>query len=606
MNAMSKEVKLNSVRGVMALAVTFALAACGGGGAGSGTAVSQAVTTTGASGVSSSGSSTANGVGSSGATAAAVKANDVVTPVTRADAQRLLEQAAFGPTEADIASVQSLGVQGWINQQMSIAATGYPGFFYVDPFKGASCTTEANIVAKSTDVLMKKYCSRDYYTAAPIQRAFFVNALNGQDQLRQRVAFALSQIFVTSGYEAYAQADYQNMLLNDAFANFKTIMTDVTLHPTMGDWLDMVTNDKPNPTKGTQANENYAREFMQLFTVGPNMLNSDGSFQLDANGKSIPTYTQDQVTALARAFTGWAYPPVGTAAPAWNDGVNHAGKMVAFDAHHDMDAKTIIGNVTLPAGQGAQADLDAAVSAVFNHPNVGPFIVKQLIQKLVLSNPSPAYVQRVVAVFNNNGSGVRGDMAAVVSAILTDSEARGDNKTASDYGKLREPAVYMASLLRTLGGTTDGVGPSYWSGQQGEPIFQSPSVFNYYSPSYNAPGTTLNGPEFGILDTSSQLARSNFMVQMIYTGGIAADTTVTGAIGTHVNMANFGAFTDRGATVDKFNDVLMHGTLTAAGKAAVLKYLNALSDAQIASHPTLLSSNVAYLLSTTSLYEIEK
>ena len=580
MKANTKAVKINAVRGALAVAATMALAACGGGESSS--SVSSSVK------------------------AATVAADQSIVAVTRADAQRLLEEGAFGPTEADIANVQALGIPGWINQQIATPATGYPGFFYVDPFRGATCTTEANIVAKATDPLMIKYCSRDYYGPAPIQRAFFTNALKGKDQLRQRVAFALSQIFVTSGYEAYAQADYQNMLLNDAFVNFKTLLTDITLHPTMGDWLDMVDNDKPDPTKGTQANENYAREFMQLFTVGPNMLNQDGSFQLDSNGHTIPVYNQAQVTALARAFTGWAYPPVGTPA-AWNDGVNHAGKMVAFDSHHDMDTKTIISGQTLPAGQGAQADLDAAITAVFNHSNVGPFIVRQLIQKLVLSNPSPAYVQRVVGVFNNNGAGVRGDMGAVVGAILTDTEARGDNKTASDYGKLREPAVYMASILRTLGGTTDGVGPSYWASQQGQPVFQSPSVFNFYSPSYIVPGTTLNGPEFGILDTSSQLNRSNFVVQILFTGGVAADTTVTGSIGTHVNMlANFGAFTDRGATVDKFNDVLMHGTLTAAGKAGVMKYLNALSDAQITSSPTMLSANTAYLLLTSPMYEIEK
>ncbi|KPC54712.1 DUF1800 domain-containing protein [Amantichitinum ursilacus] len=654
--------KVQAARSAFALAMVAALAACGGGGGGSSSAsissdnaaavsstsanaaavtVVTAVTPTGSTSSTTTASATASAalpttststgstatVGTAGTTtvttvnggtitstapgktvapSVAGTADETIVPVTRPDAQRLLEQAAFGPTETDIASVQALGIPGWIRQQMATSTTGYPGFFYVDPFKGAGCSTESHIVAQATDALMIRNCSRDYYTPAPLQRKFFTNALNAPDQLRQRVAFALSQIFVTSGYEAYAQADYQNMLLNDAFGNFKTLMTDVTLHPTMGDWLDMVGNDKPNPAKGTQANENYAREFMQLFTVGTSMLNADGSPQLDSNGKPLPVYTQAQVTDLARAFTGWAYPPHDGQAPTWNAGTNHMGKMVAFDVHHDMDVKTIIGGVVLPAGQTAQADLDGAITAVFNHPNVGPFISKQLIQKLVTSNPTPAYVARVTAAFNDNGAGVRGDMAAVVMAILTDSEARGDVKTDANYGKLREPAVYMASILRTLGGSTDGVGPSYWSTQQGEPLFISPSVFNYFSPAYVAPGTTLYGPEFGVLNTSSQILRTNFVAQMIFLGGVSADASVTGSIGTHVNMAGFGAFTDRAAAVAKMNDVLLHNSLSTAGTTAVMRYLNMLTTAQIAPRPTLLTNNSAYLMLTAPQYEIQK
>ncbi len=260
----------------------------------------------------------------------------------------------------------------------------------------------------------------------------------------------------------------------------------------------------------------------------------------------------------------------------------------------------------IPAGGTATSDLNAAITAVTNNASVGPFISKQLIQKLVTSNPSPAYVARVSAVWGNNGAGVRGDLSAVVTAILTDPEARGDSKTSATYGKLREPAVYMLQLLRTLGGTTDGMGPNYWSTVQGESVYMSPSVFNFYSPSYVAPGTTLNGPEFGLLNTASQINRSNFAVQMFFLGGAAADKSVTNSIGTHIDVSKFGALTDRAAAVEKFNDILMHGSMTAGMKAAIMTYLKNLTDAQIKAMPKLLAADICYLIATSPQYEIQK
>ncbi len=527
-------------------------------------------------------------------------------PPSRADTQRFLEQAAFGPTDADVAAVQSQGFSGWISNQFVTPSSGYPGYFYVVGNGGGGCQTDPNVVAHAANNLMLQNCGRDYYGVFQVQRQFFANAQSGKDQLRQRVAFALSQIIVTSGYEAYAQADYQQMLLDNAFGNFRDLLTKFTLHPTMGDWLDMVNNDKPNPAKGIQANENYARELLQLFTIGLSKLNLDGSVQTDANGKPIPTYGQTEVTSLARAFTGWTYPPVAGAASKWTNPLNHAGQMVQFDAHHDTNAKTLLDGQVLPAGQNAQQDLNGALDIIFNHPNVGPFVGKQLIQKLVTGSPSPAYVQRVAAVFNNNGKGVRGDMQAVVRAILLDSEARGDSKTAAGYGRLREPALYLAGFLRSMGATTDGVYTRGISQNLGQGVYASPSVFNFYPPSYLVPGTTITGPEFSILDTSSALGRMNFISQIVFRGGANADASVANAIGTHLDLTGYASVTDAGTLTDQIADRLLHGQLPAGARTAIVNAVTALTPASIKSDPALPAKTVAYLIATSPLYQVER
>src|SRR5580698_3127911 len=267
--------------------------------------------------------------------------------------------------------------------------------------------------------------------------------LTAQDQLRQRVAFALSQIFVIGGAKVTDPTGYTNylqLLENDAFTNYRQIMQDVTLSPAMGDWLDMVNDGKPNTSQGDHANENYAREFMQLFTIGTAQLNPDGSYQLDSGGNQIPTYTQNTVEAFALAYTGWTYPLAPGATQRTYNPAYWTGPMVAVDSNHDTTAKQLLvypavsGGGMLPAGQSAAQDLQGALDNVFNHPNVGPFVSNQLIQHLVTSNPSPAYIQRVASVFNDNGSGVRGDMKALITAVLIDPEARRGDDPASAVG----------------------------------------------------------------------------------------------------------------------------------------------------------------------------
>ena len=390
-----------------------------------------------------------------------------------AEAVRLLEQSTFGPTDTLIGHVLQVGTQAFLDEQYAVPASRYPILKYVPAGQQATfCPTDPD-----------PQCGRDYYTLFLLQSAFFTSALNGPDQLRQRVAFALSQILVTSGltvHTAYGMSRYQQIFLDNAFGNYEQILTRVTLSPVMGEYLNMVNNDQP--TASVQPNENYARELLQLFTIGVWQLNPDGTQKVDAAKAPIPAYGQDEVEGFAHVFTGWTYPVLpGTPARTHNP-KNYLGDMVPVDSNHDKGTKLLLNGVTLPAGGEIQADLAAAIHNVFMHPNVGSFVGKQLIQKLVTGDPTPEYVSRVAAAFDNNGHGVRGDMKAVVNAILIDPEARGYVKNEPGYGKLREPVLYVAAAARMLGTQSDGVYLAQQAGQLGQPLFYSASVFNYYPP----------------------------------------------------------------------------------------------------------------------------
>jgi uncharacterized protein (DUF1800 family) len=364
-------------------------------------------------------------------------------------ADRFLEQTTFGPTPALITQVQNSGLQDFLTAQYALPITKYPLPASGDTGLGA------------------------------VQQRFFVQNLTATDQLRQRVAFALSQIFVIGGNKITDPTGYTNylqLLANDSFTNYRQIMQDVTLSPAMGHWLDMVNNGKPNVSKGDHANENYARESMQLFTIGTSQLNPDGSYQLDSGGDQIPTYTQSTVEAFALAYTGWTYPLAPGATQQTYNPQYWTGPMVAVDSNHDTSAKQLLsysgasGGGMLPAGQSATQDLQGALDNVFNHPNEGPFVSRELIQHLVTSNPSPAYIQRVASVFDNNGSGVRGDMKAVITAILMDAEARRGDDPATAVGTdghLQEPILYMTGLLRAFGATSDGSNLAYYGNGMG-------------------------------------------------------------------------------------------------------------------------------------------
>jgi uncharacterized protein (DUF1800 family) len=513
------------------------------------------------------------------------------------DTLRLLEQATFGVTSADATHVQSAGISAYLTEQLNAPVSQYTGFTYTPHTAPADCQ---NHPATPTDA--SSICARDQYSLFQVQRQFFVNALTHQDQLRQRVAFALSQIFVVSGieiYEAYGMADYQNMLLSDAFGNFRTLLEDVTLSPVMGRYLDMANNDKTNTALGTSPNENYGREVLQLCSIGLYELNPDGTQKLDGSGAPIPTYDQDVVIGFSAIFTGWTYAPLAGAASNWTNPINYDGVMVPFDSHHETGAKTLLDGLV---GQTTTQDLKTALDDMFNHPNVGPFIGKQLIQHLVTSNPSPAYVARVAAVFADNGNGVRGDMGAVVQAILTDTEARGDVPAQSNSGHLREPALFITAMLRGLGGQSDGVLPRSAISGMGQPIYTAPSVFNFYPPSFVLPGSQTLAPEFSINDAATALARANFVNTVIMQGGAMPDPTVTASTGTSIDLTALAAITDPNALIAQLNQTLMHGSLSSAADGLILGAINAQSQTD----PLAAARTASYLLLTSAQYQVER
>ena len=317
----------------------------------------------------------------------------------------------------------------------------------------------------------------------------------GEDQLRQRVAFALSEIWVVSAVggvpDAYAFPPYWRIFRDNAFANYRDIIKAVTLNPAMGRYLNMANNNKGNAAKGTAANENYARELMQLFTLGLTQLNADGSPGARSDNTSpVPTYNQDVVTNMAKALTGWTYPTAPGATPRKPTiRPSTAGQMFAVEAEHDTTAKTIFDGIKLPAGQTAEQDLESVLDALMAQNTMAPFVSQQLIQHLVTSNPSPAYIGRVAKVFLDNGSGVRGDMKAVITAILTDPEARAgdvpDAAVSANFGHLREPVLFMANILRGLNATLGANSTIYNNtANMGQNLFHAPSVFSYFSPQY--------------------------------------------------------------------------------------------------------------------------
>jgi uncharacterized protein (DUF1800 family) len=519
-------------------------------------------------------------------------------PVSEADAARFLEQATWGPNEASIQELQQKGFEDFLDEQYAAPASSLGTYSYMDPTPIVGCPASAP---------NRDLCVRDNYSPFPLQIRFFQNALTGSDQLRQRTAFALSQIFVVSAakiYQPNALASYQELLSRHAFGNFRDILGAVTLSPAMGNYLDMVNNVRADPITGSNPNENFARELLQLFTVGVFKLNMDGTIQKDGAGRPVPTYDADTIKGFSRVFTGWTYPVRPGNTPQVMNLPYYTGSMVATPSNHDSDAKKLLDVVVLPPDQTPEDDLNGAIDNVFNHPNVGPFIGKQLIQQLVTSNPSPAYVNRVAGVFNNNGQGIRGDMRAIIKAILLDPEARGDAKTDPEFGKLREPVKFIAGIMRALNGRSDGVAPRMHSAAQGQPVYLAPSVFNFYPPNYPLQGTSLVSPVSAIYTATTVLARANFVYTLIYgNGGIAPDPTVAGAFGTKIDLVPLAALAhEPEKLMDLLDRVMMHKSMSGTMRRSIIKAVDAVptSDA-------LGRARVAiYLVATSPQYQVER
>ena len=573
-------------------------------------------------------------------------------PNARLDAARFLHQATFGPVDADVARVQAIGYAAFVDEQLNAAPSGFPympwwpqtrpqtptgqswpfclygQYAFGVPYNSAApcnCNAQAGTVNQ---------CQRDIYTNFMLQNELFKRSVSAGDQLRQRVAWALSQILVTSSLQdpiAYPMRDYLQLLNDMAFGNFQDILYNITLSPWMGNYLDMVRNDGSTAAqaRGVVPNENYARELLQLYSIGLWELRNDGTLLLDAQSNPIPTYDQDDVVQLARALTGWSYPPLPGQTPAFNRGVNYIGSMVAIEGslngtgttnYHDANAKSVMA-YSQPAGTRALADAQWAVQLAANHPNTGVYMGRQLIQQLVTSNPSPAYVSRIASVWNNNGSGVRGDLRAVVRAILLDAEARlPRNPVVSSFGKLKEPVLLMSNLLRALGATTDGVYLRAPATSMGQNVYNAPTVFNYYQQDFVVPGTNLSGPPFQIYDATSYFARANFVYNLIYSGtcdtgvtapsicGPAPDTTVYGATGTKINWSYL-----KGQALDPANltDVVAMKLLNAPlPKAQRVKVMNAVASVPLGTpytHTQLVDRvrMAVYLIAISPLYQVE-
>jgi len=480
------------------------------------------------------------------------------------EARRFLAQASFGPTEASTQGLMAIGKAAWLQQQFALPASDYTGLPYVDANSKVGCPAGA-----------LPTCRRDNYSLFPLQRQFFQNALNGPDQLRQRIALALSEILVVSGQQIklpYAMANYERIFLANAFGNFRNVLHEVTLSPAMGKFLNMANNDKPNLTKGIEPNENYAREVLQLFSIGLWQLKLDGTPKLDSRGQPIPSYDQQAVEGFAHVFTGWTYPARPGGSNRFPNPANFSGPMVAFAAHHDLGAKRLLNGVTLPAGQSAEVDLEAAVDNIFNHPNVGPFVGRQLIQQFVTANPSPAYVARVAAAFNGSSGAARGDMKALLGAILLDPEA--SNPAAPQrFGKLREPILQLTHLFRALGGVSDGVWLRAQASALGQPIFSPASVFNFFPPDYDLPDDpSLDGPAFGVFNAGTAFKLSAVLATALDGQGVVADLSVVGSVGSKIDLTRWQTLAvDPTALVSEIDRVLFAGRSSIALRQALLK-----------------------------------
>ena len=456
---------------------------------------------------------------------------------TQNNAAEFLNRATFGPTKDSIDSLLSkVTYKKWLEEQFSASPTLH--FPLVRNLAIKMCSHKNNAEIPFLDSWEIKY---------PRHQIWWETAIGADDQLRQRVALALSEILVISDSNGLGLSDFQlgvtsyyDVLVKHAFGNYRDLLEEVTLHPAMGTFLSMTRNQKANEEGTIRPDENYARELLQLFTIGVNELNIDGSFKLDSNGLAIPSYNQKTIEEFAKVFTGWSFANLD-----WDGYLGHGDHtkpLIAYEEYHDISSKTLLNGKVTSANQTALEDLKSALDNLFEHPNIAPFISKQLIKRLVTSNPSSAYVSRVAEKFNDNGNGIKGDMKAVISAVLLDEEALADSKP-DNFGKLREPMLRMTHLWRVFkmqamlrighywegAAKTCGKGtyPAYnfydsldsFSQKVGQGPLQARSVFNFFKPDYSPSGILnqngISAPEFEIINENTMVAGSNLFNQLI-------------------------------------------------------------------------------------------
>ncbi len=521
--------------------------------------------------------------------------------VSRAQAARFLMQASFGPTLADIQQVRTLGYSGWLTAQMSQSQTRHSDYIkeiYQD-MTGPRARTNYSRGGEGLD---------PFLFGNNMQTAFARAAIQGSDQLRQRVAFALSQILVASRRDANLEnrclgmADFYDLFVRNAFGNYEDVLMEVTLHPVMGRYLSHVGNQKADPSINRYPDENYAREVMQLFTIGLWELNADGSRQHDAQGASIPTYSNAEITQMARVMTGFWFGRRNWGGGGWTE-QDHATPMSVHAAQHDFGMKTLLHGHVIPAraptAENALRDVRDAIHHLFEHPNTPVFVGRQLIQFLVTDNPSPAYVRRVGAVFANNSSGVRGDLAAVVRAILLDEEARAPvGVQASSFGRLKEPVIRAMAMARVFG-MKEVPDLLWWDwgdfmNESRQAPTNSPSVFNFYRPEYRAPGlptqNNLATPVFQITDSYSSISFPNRLWLMLEQGFNLWDTYRF-----PMDLARESALAAQpGRLMDHFNLLFCAGQMKASTRALILNAINQIP----ADQPVARARVAAYLALT--------
>ncbi len=498
------------------------------------------------------------------------------TAAELADASRFASQATFGLKYSDIDALARQGKAAWLDSQFALPVTDH--------------TSVVNDLLQRRDAGEFSPYEQDVEYLVLFRRlAWWHRSITADDELRQRVAFALSEIFVVSDnvdtliVYPLALSGYYDTLLNNAFGNFRDLLRDVTLHPAMGIYLSHVNNRRSDPANNIFPDENYAREVMQLFSIGLFELNIDGSHKLDGNGRPIPTYSNVQIREFAKMFTGLSYG--GSGAFFGKPLPDFSAPMQMFDFAHEPGQKNLLNGTVVPQGQSGDMDIEAAIDNLFNHPNVGPFIGKQLIQRLVTSNPSPAYIERVARAFNGDATGIRGDMRAVIRAVLLDPEAAALPGSNAEFGKLREPVVRYASLLRQFGATSDdgfiaNTGYLLQALTKQHPL-SAPSVFNFFLPAHSPSGEIaaagLVAPEFQIATSNSIIGWSN-LVDLILLADVVTDApapfaTVSLTYDDYLDIAG-----NVPALVDRLDIVLTSGTLSPQSRQAIEGVLNDIPD----------------------------
>ena len=450
-------------------------------------------------------------------------------------AARFLTQAGFGPRPDLVQHVQTVGLDAFITEQQSMP---------VQPYK----STDRGIIT-----MMER-------------------SVLGSNPLRMRVAWALQTFLIRAGISAQSSNyPFEAKMEVDATGNFRDLLTDVSSDVSIAQLLTLAGNAAPKDPS-VHPNQNFARELLQLFTIGTAILNDDGTVQTDLNGSPNPAYDQTTILDLSRVFTGWNYPPSGDPGYTFY-GVDWSAPLVANENQHDKGQKQLFGNVTLPAGQTASQDRAMALDAIFAHPNLPPFVSRILIQRLVKSDPSPEYVKRIATVFKDDGRGVRGNLSAVVRAILLDPEARrGDTEPSPTDGFLQEPYLFETFAMSITGWTSTDVQPSYVPCALAECIYYAPTVFGFYSPSYRIPGTTVNSPEFQILNDITLINRSQILWAMI-TGQQGGFTGISKSSWLYQN------FTTVPQLVDALNHLVYHGQMSTQEQQLIVNYCSQLQTA---------------------------